>query len=216
MSCLVFLVRLSTMQISEFVVGSHFPHRHWRFVKSGKRWHVEAAVVCWRAHDDGELQSCVVKERLLVLQELECGERRLKHGSRRRSAVHIFTVAQLRTKKTVTPSLSDVGSQVKGRGTQTAVPHTGLLPQRGKRCPELRHWREPTTPNSINTDCGNWGEEAQGTTREGGPGKTNLWVGYNSAGTLPDTLRPRRPSEESKGASEADVCKPRRSRRSTR
>ena len=111
--------------------------------------------------------------------------------------------------------LVTLGLKLRG-DAQTAVPHTGLLPRRGKRCPELRHWREPTTPNSINTDCGNWGEEAQGTTKEGGPGKTNLWVGYNSAGTLPDTLRPRRPSEESKGASEADVCKPRRSRRSTR
>ena len=28
-------------------------------------------------------------------------------------------------------------------------PHSGLLPQRGKRCPEQRRWREPTTPDST-------------------------------------------------------------------
>ena len=66
-----------------------------------------------------------------------------------------------------------------------------LLPQRGKRCP----WATPLARTHNPGFCkegGFWGEEAQGTIREREPGKTNKWVGYNSGGTMPDALSPRR------------------------
>ena len=100
----------------------------------------------------------------------------------------------------------------------TTIAQLGRLPVWNKKCPhvavELRDPAEGSVtaghscpevnaPLSYATGANpqtrilqkarDWGEEAQGTTRKGGPGKTNKRVRNSSASTLPDTLSPRRP-----------------------
>ena len=64
----------------------------------------------------------------------------------------------------VTLGLKSVAGHANGR----MPPHTDLLPRGGGRCPELRRWREPTTPDST---------KRAGLHQGGRAWQINKWVG---------------------------------------